>query len=72
MVKSYIEGTFHKYLDRHSLKLAFEKAIFFIETASPMDESRYYADQRKIDYFYETLGLLHHISCSMMPPQSFY
>lgn len=56
VVKNFIEGTFHKILDPHSLKLAFTKAQLFVETASPMDEKRYYADQKKIDYFYSTLG----------------
>ena len=54
-VKSYIEGTFDKYLDHKSIKTVLEKADMKTEIGTPMDEDRYYAEQRKNNYFYDDL-----------------
>lgn len=54
-VRIYIEAKFGQYLSYTSLLKVFDKVDLKTAMADPMDESRYYCDQHKIDYYFDLL-----------------
>ena len=54
-VRVYIEAKFGQYLSYNSLLKVFDKINLKTIMADPMDESRYYCDPQKIDYYFDLL-----------------